>query len=178
MKRLYLMRHGKSDWQADYGADHERPLQDRGVQAARMMGQFLTKLGQQPDLVITSSARRAHDTVALAAEAGSWECPTRVTRDFYERGPEEVLQEIQQQADDVERLLVAGHQPTWSQLVGRFVGGCDVRFPTAALARVDFRVERWQQVSFGRGTLFWLVTPKLLARAGADNGARQDSSAA
>jgi hypothetical protein len=35
---------------------------------------------------------------------------------------------------------------------------------TATLARIDFGVDRWAEVDFGRGLLCWLVTPKLLDR--------------
>ena len=31
MKTLLLMRHAKSDWDADYESDHDRPLNDRGL---------------------------------------------------------------------------------------------------------------------------------------------------
>ena len=41
MKRLLVFRHGKSDWDADYGVDFERPLALRGQKAARTMGRFL-----------------------------------------------------------------------------------------------------------------------------------------
>ena len=167
MKRLYLMRHAKSDWDADCGSDDERPLNARGRRAARLMGTALTNLRQQPDLVITSSARRAHDTVELAAEAGGWTCPIEVTRDFYERGVDGVLRQVREQDGSVDRLLVAGHYPTWPELAGALVGGAALKFPTAAIARVDLAVDSWDQVGFGDGTLAWLITPKLLARAAA-----------
>lgn len=35
VKRIYLLRHGKSDWDADDSTDHDRPLKNRGVRAAR-----------------------------------------------------------------------------------------------------------------------------------------------
>ncbi|MDH3462867.1 MAG: histidine phosphatase family protein, partial [Acidimicrobiia bacterium] len=37
MLQLILMRHGKSDWDASYGADHDRPLAERGVRSAELM---------------------------------------------------------------------------------------------------------------------------------------------
>ena len=41
MKTLLMMRHGKSDWDADFGSDHDRPLNERGVRNSRLMGQVL-----------------------------------------------------------------------------------------------------------------------------------------
>ncbi len=164
MKTVIFFRHGKSDWNADYQGDHDRPVSKRGRKAAAAMGDFLRRSGQIPDRVVTSSARRAQSTVEIAAEKGSWGCPVRVTEAFYESSPEIVLGEILGQPDDAGSLLVAGHEPVWSETVSRLVGGARLRFPTAAMARIDFDVDSWKEVGFGGGTLIWLVTPKLLER--------------
>lgn len=166
MKRIYLLRHAKSDWEADYEADHERPLNKRGRGAAQQMGRFLTVVGQTPDLVVTSSAVRAADTVELAMSAGSWSCPVEVTRDLYASSPSAVMHLVQTFAGSHDRLLLVGHEPTWSELASALIGGGHVKLPTAALARIDFDVEGWAEVEFGAGILTWVVTPKLLARLG------------
>ena len=162
MKTLLFLRHGKSDWSADFEHDHERPLKKRGVKAAKRMGQFLAQAGPVPDRVVTSTAVRAKTTAELAKEAGGWGAPLRETRALYEAGPEDLLREVRAEADDAETLMLVGHEPTWSSTVSRCIGGGDVRFPTAALARVDFDVERWADVAFGRGQLIWLLPPKAL----------------
>lgn len=163
VKTLLLMRHGKSDWDAEYGEDFDRPLAKRGRQAAKRVGRFLARRGEVPDRVLTSSAVRARDTVARVMAVAGWSCPVEEARDLYEAAPETVLRRIHRCPDEATRLLVAGHEPTWSMLTSALIGGASVRFPTAAVARIDFEVARWRQVSFGRGTLVWLVTPKLLA---------------
>jgi phosphohistidine phosphatase len=164
MKRLYLMRHAKSDWDAPASDDHERPLTPRGVRAAKLMGRLLAAAGQAPDAVVASSAVRARTTVELMAAAGGWTCPVRVTRSLYESGPESALAEIRKQPDDAVSLLVAGHEPTWSALVEALCGG-RVRMVTGALARIDFAVDRWADVEPGGGWLVWLAPPKLLQAA-------------
>jgi len=120
---------------------------------------------------VTSSAVRARTTVELMAEAGGWTCPVRVTRSFYEGGPEAVLAEVRSVPDDVGGLLVAGHEPTWSALV-RVLGGGRVKMVTGAVARLDFAVERWADVAAGAGLLVWMVAPKLLDAAGWPTRAR------
>ena len=162
MKTLIVLRHGKSDWEAQYGVDHDRPLAKRGVKAAEFMGRFLDLTDQKPELVLTSTAVRAAETARLAAESGGWECPVERNRRLYEAAPDGVLDLLQGQDDRCNRILTAGHEPTCSELVSRFVGGSDVRFPTAAMARIDFAVGRWTEISFGHGQLIWFVTPKLL----------------
>ena len=53
---IIIFRHGKSDWNAIYGKDHDRPLSKRGKNASKKMGIFLKNKGQIPDIVISSSA--------------------------------------------------------------------------------------------------------------------------
>ncbi|UCF68424.1 MAG: histidine phosphatase family protein [Acidobacteriota bacterium] len=165
MKHILLLRHAKSDWEADFGADHERPLNDRGRAAARLIGQFVSTLKEPPELVLTSSAVRARATVELAADAGRWRWPIERRRELYEADPETVLELIRSQPARISSCLLSGHEPTWSGLTGRLIGAARIRFPTAALARIDFRVEKWSEIDFGTGELIWLVTPKLLKRA-------------
>jgi phosphohistidine phosphatase len=91
MLQLVLMRHAKSDWDVAYVSDHDRPLAERGVRSAVIMGRLLTSSDQVPDLIVTSSAVRATRTAELAAEAGSWKCPIVEGRKIYGGGPGAVL---------------------------------------------------------------------------------------
>lgn len=165
VKKLYVLRHAKSDWNEPAAGDHQRPLAKRGVKAAELMGRFLRSVGQVPDAVATSSAVRARTTVELMARAGDWTCPVHVTRTFYESRPEDVLRHVRTFTDEHESLMLAGHEPTWSALV-QLLSGARVRMVTAALARIDLGVDRWADVEPGSGVLVWLVPPKLLERAG------------
>lgn len=168
-RRLYLLRHAKSDWHAEVGDDHDRPLNRRGEKAAALVGCWLAAVGELPDAVLCSTALRARDTVERAMAAGAWSCPVELSRGLYLTSPAEVLAEIRRTEDSVRRLLVAGHQPVWAELTGVLVGGEDrsarLKLPTAALARVDFESESWRDVGPGRGALKWLVTPKTLRSA-------------
>ena len=162
-KRLILFRHGKSDWQAEFSNDHQRPLAKRGIKAAKVMGKHLAAAAQLPDSVLTSSALRARTTVELAAQAGNWSCPIRVTDALYEATPNQVLATIHQEPEQMQTLLLAGHEPTWSMLTSLLMGGGHLRFPTAAMARLDFEIDTWEQVTYGQGTLVWLLQPKFFS---------------
>lgn len=162
MKTILLLRHGKSDWDADYAGDHERPLADRGQKGARKMGRFITTARVVPDRALTSSAVRARETLATAAEAGGWLGPARVSDALYEATPEAVLDEIRKEPDDADTLVVVGHEPTWSRLVSLLIGGGHVEMRTAAVARIDVEVEQWADVQAGRGALAFLLPPGAL----------------
>lgn len=162
VRDLLILRHAKSDWAHPGLDDHDRPLAPRGLDAAPLMGRFLSAVRAIPERIVTSSARRAVDTARLAAEAGRWECPTEVTDELYGTGFDGVLRIVRSQPPEVGVLLLVGHEPTLSTTLGRLVGGSAIRFPTAAVARVRFSAESWREVGPGAGTLSWLVTPKLL----------------
>lgn len=165
MPRLYLLRHAKSDWEAGSSSDHDRPLAPRGRAAARLIGRFLTDLGQEPDAVVASTALRARSTAELAASAGAWQCSIRTTDNLYLPTPAAILSEARKLPNDVKRLVLVGHEPAWSEAVGLFAGHARVRMVTAALARLDFSGADWSSIDFGEATLAWLVTPKLLGVA-------------
>ena len=168
LRHLLLLRHGKSDWSADYRVDRERPLAPRGVKAAKRMGRFLTAVDLAPDVVVSSPAVRALTTAELAAEAGEWGCEIRVEDRLYGCGGNAVVEVVRALGIEGEAVLIAGHEPVWSSLVGGLTGGSHVRFPTAALACLSLQAPSWADLDWGRATLQWLVTPKLLRRSGFD----------
>ena len=164
MRSLILFRHGKSDWDAPITADHERPLADRGRDAARCMGKLLNQTKQIPDLAVSSSALRARDTLHLAARAGHWDCPIRIDSTLYETSPNAVLTWLTALDETPERLLRTGHEPTWSDLAGRLIGRALMKVPTAAMLRIDFEIEDWSKLTFGSGELRWLLPPKMFCK--------------
>jgi phosphohistidine phosphatase len=117
---------------------------------------------------VSSSAVRALTTAQLAAEAGGWTAELRVEPKLYGASREQVREQIWALEDQFDSVLFAGHEPTSSDVIGSLIGSAEVRFPTAALACIDVPAARWKAVEFGRGSLIWLVTPKLLAGAGLD----------
>ena len=162
MKTLLLMRHAKSDWDADYEADHDRPLNERGVRSARLMGRVLAEEGLVPDLIISSTAVRARTTAELAIEAGKWGSEIRLDRSLYDEGPRGVLA-VGASAPDVDGLMLVGHQPTWSMLVSA-VTGERAEMKTATVAVIELDIESWADLAGASGTLTRVLDPKTYDR--------------
>lgn len=165
MKTLYLLRHGKSDWNTG-GPDHERPLAPRGIDAAGRIGRLLRDLDEVPDRVVSSSAVRARETVRLAREAGEWAPEIELEPDFYGTDPERLLDWVRRVDDGTNSILLVGHQPTWSLFASGLIGGGQLRYPTAALAKIALHVDRWSDAEFGCGELVWFQLPRALKRIG------------
>lgn len=162
MKRLLILRHGKSDWYAGAASDHSRPLNKRGTNAAMKMGKVLAMMGEAPDLIYTSSATRARETALLAADAGDWGCEMVDIDDLYGTSAGGALEVAAQAPDDVERLMLVGHEPTWSYLVHSLTGG-SVEIKTATVAAVDLRMTSWKHAPQAAGSLAFLLQPRMFS---------------
>lgn len=157
MKTLLLMRHGKSDWSADYETDHDRPLNERGVKSSRVIGEVLSENDRRPELVVTSSAVRARTTAQLAVEAGGWDCDVVIEPSLYGSGADAAVQVAAEQKA-VESLMLVGHQPTWSILVFVLTGE-QVEMKTATVAVIEFDIAEWSEVPAARGEVADVFRP-------------------
>ena len=155
-----LLRHAKSDWKTDYGHDRERPLNKRGLRAARAIGRFVERYELVPDLVLTSPAVRTATTAHLASEAGKWKSEIVAVPDLYGASPRRVLN-LARELDDVERLMVVGHEPTMSGFVGRMTGS-HLRVPTASLTSLRLFYSRWADLGWGTAEVELYIRPRLL----------------
>jgi phosphohistidine phosphatase len=162
MKELLLMRHGKSDWAAQFDGDRDRPINKRGRRAAMAVGEAIARAERVPDIVVSSPAVRAATTAKLAIQAGGWRCEERVDEALYGAGAEGVLDVVRRHGRDSERVMVVGHEPTMSAVVSRVIGGGAVRFPTAAVAGLRLHITAWSAFDWRRGELDLFLTPRFL----------------
>jgi len=162
MKSVILFRHGKSDWNASYDKDHDRPLNERGVDASKKMGQFLKGMSQIPDLIISSTAVRAKTTAQLAIENANWSSKFVLESGIYGGSPEYLLELIHIQDDEHSSLCLVGHEPNFSSFISKATNKNYINFTTANMAKVNFNVDLWTQVQFFNGELEWHQQPKKL----------------
>lgn len=158
-KNLLIYRHAKSDWDADYKDDFFRPLSTRGKNSAKIMGKLLSKSKQVPDLVITSTAIRAKETLKISKKAGNWDCKIKESDILYFQGVNTILNLVKDSSKKYSSIMLVGHEPKLAQIVSSLIGGGDVRLPTAAMARIDFFINDWVDLKQGYGTLRWLLQP-------------------
>ncbi len=162
MKTLLVLRHGKSSWSNAELSDHDRPLKGRGRRDSKRMGEELVARDLLPDLIVSSTARRARSTARRAAEAAG--CADRIveTRELYLTGVAHQLQTVARHAEDGhERVMIVGHNPTLEDVVEHLTGE-DERVTTANLACIDLEIGSWRQLGTARGELRFLLRPKEL----------------
>jgi len=162
VKTLLVLRHAKSSWKDPYLADHDRPLNKRGKQAAPLMGELLQSQDLLPELIISSTARRAVQTAELVAEYSGYERQIHYSRDLYAADPQAYIEVLQLLTGDYDCVMVVGHNPGLEDLIEMLTGEWE-RMPTAALAQVELPLESWQELSDeSSGRLVNLWRPKEL----------------
>ena len=162
-RRLIVMRHAKSSWKAPAEADHDRPLNDRGRRSAPAIAVELKKLGWEPQHILSSDAKRTRETAGLLL--GEWEdgIQAEYNANLYLAGPSELKFELCAVSDEVETLLVLGHNPGWETVVYRLCDiGVTMKTATAAMLATE-NCESWSDTFSSEWELKEVLNPRDLA---------------
>ena len=164
-KSVILFRHGKSDWDAKYDSDHDRPLAERGIRDAKRMGKFLSKRAEVPELILSSTASRTRETTKLAVEAGNWDVDIEFEKRIYEASLEEIINIIKSQDDKYNSICLVGHEPIFSTIITLIDNKKNIKFPTATMARISFSTGDWKRVLLepDKCKLDWFYKPKSIS---------------
>jgi len=158
MKTVVLLRHAKSDWNDATLRDFDRPLNGRGERAAMLMGNWAKQEALTFDAVLASPAARVKDTIDKFMESyGAHPDPIWDQRIYLASAA--TLADVIADADDAhDALLLVGHNPGLEEFIlarvaddGRSQLRDDVaeKFPTAAMAVLDFPIGRWRDLADG-----------------------------
>ena len=174
MLTLYLLRHAKSSWDQPNISDFDRPLAARGREAAPRMGRHMKDAAHTPELVLCSTAVRARQTMELVLGTLKCDPEVRMVDGLYNFGDGTgLLQIIQDAGADYTEVMVIGHNPSLESLAVTLAGtgaSADLtdmarKYPTAALAVIEFDTDRWSDVRPGKGRLRSFTRPKALHEA-------------
>lgn len=182
MPRLLLLRHAKSSWDIPDCDDFDRPLSTRGRRAAPLMGRHIAVHHLQPQKILCSAARRARETLAGLVPYLEGDVDLKLTRDLYMANEDQTIDLIRAHGNHSRTLLVIGHNPglqdTAKALIGsgnpELIDDLDDKFPTAALAVVDFEARRWTDIEPATGRIVAFFRPKELEVIGALADDRDD----
>jgi phosphohistidine phosphatase len=159
MPTLQVLRHAQA--RAFARRDHDRQLTPEGAAAARAAGTVVAASGV-PDVVLTSTARRAVQTLELAMDGGGWESDVTALETLYGAAPDDVFRALASMADRPETVLIVGHEPWCSGLVG-VLTGAQVRMATATLAVMEVG-PGWDGIDPGWCSLTTLVPSWVVGR--------------
>jgi phosphohistidine phosphatase len=168
MKSLTLIRHAKAERPEEYPVDFDRPLTDRGLKDASRITAALAKLEPSIDLLVSSPAMRTRQTSERIARGLPYAKPIIWEERIYEASADHLLAILSNTPQDIQHLLLVGHNPGMEELVTGLTAGTttslNVHMPTAALAHLQLEIFWWNQIRWGCGQLHLLITPKVLRK--------------
>ncbi len=163
MKTLYIARHAKSSWEDFSLPDHDRPILPKGEKRTRTVGQKLKSLGEVPDLIISSTAKRARQTAnILAAELNYPEDKIELNENLYHAWDDKIFSELYGLNNDVNSVMIVAHNPGLTDMVNNFTEDFIYNLPTSAVAKITFLTDRWEDTNMAKYKLEFILTPKML----------------
>ena len=162
MKTLILMRHAKSSWKDPDLSDHDRPLKKRGRKDAKRIARELLKHDLIPELILSSTAARAKETVEAVLESLEDDIPVEYSEALYMAEPQDFLDILATLPSDLNVIMLVGHNPGMEAYL-QIINGNIESMPTASLAKLKLKLDDWQGISIdtpGKLAGFW--TPKSL----------------
>ncbi|MDT0678225.1 SixA phosphatase family protein [Autumnicola musiva] len=160
MKRLILIRHGKSSWKENL-PDHKRPLKKRGYRDGETISKTFREFYTAPASFWSSPAVRAMETAKIFRK--KLEVPDdhfKIVKDLYTFSEEQLLEVVKTCPDHVEKLVVFGHNPAMTNLVNRLGDNPIDNLPTTGLCVIDFEEDSWQNIKNGK-TIITLLPKNL-----------------
>lgn len=159
MKTLFIMRHAKSNWDDAKLADLERPLNERGMRTAPIMGKFMRERGIEPSIIISSPAVRAKETAELVKEAANFSTDLKFDERIYEASARTLLQVVSEIDDTCRTAMLVGHNPGIEGSIRLLTGDMEP-MRTAALAVIELNIDSWYETVDGCGRSEGVFRPK------------------
>ena len=161
MKNLFLLRHAKSSWDNTALGDFDRPLSKRGISNAIQLSEYIQKHSISFDLVLSSPSERTQSTLDLVLSSLDPIPTSNLKECIYHASASSLIQLITEQDDEINNLLIIGHNPGLHILTETLTNESIVKFPTCAFAKIT-NFNHWKDVDAGILTLESVITPKEL----------------
>ncbi len=163
MTELYILRHGIAVPHGTPGiAEDDRPLTPKGETRCEQIGRGLAEFGLEVDRIVTSPLIRARRTAQIVAEELGKIDDLEIAPELGAENSAETIRDWLRERSE-ERLMIVGHNPSLSDLVGLLTLGETGKLPVelkkggiAALSTTVPMRARYQ--------LDWIATPGLLRR--------------
>jgi phosphohistidine phosphatase len=170
MKRLFLLRHAKAVPAEPALDDYSRELTVRGMHDAAAMARYLRKNTFVPGLMLVSPSARTRQTAELVLREIESKADYREALYLAEAG--KILKAVEGAPQSFSGVMVVGHNPGLEDLATLLAREpvrrkerarrdvLEEKFPTAALAVLDFDIAKWRDIRPGEGKLVDFVRPK------------------
>jgi phosphohistidine phosphatase len=158
MKTICFIRHAKSEQNTNC-ADIDRTLNARGEKDAPLMLERLKRYGIKPDIVISSTAKRALSTAKVFAD-GFYGVEFTLNERLYLTPICAYLDVIRAIEDKYKCVFIVGHNPTITNICENLSGELIGNIPTCGIFCMTFDVGRFEDISANSGQKLFFDFPK------------------
>lgn len=163
MKTLYIVRHAKSSWDFPELPDVERPLIEKGIYNTKKIITELNEKDVKVDLLVSSHAKRAYETAKLIATGINFSIEKiGVSKNIYQVDRDEIFNIIFSQNDELDSLMIVGHNPSLTQFVNLFLEEKIDLLPTSGIISLGFETGKWIEVIKVKCKTNFILFPKML----------------
>lgn len=156
---LYLLRHSKSSWRDLSIDDFDRPLNNRGLKDAPLMGQMLSKKNIIVDTIISSPAKRAIDTASIISNNLGYTKSIILNKDIYDASLSTLLFIIKNFDDNLKSIMLIGHNPGLTNLSNYLTKYFIENIPTCGVVALEFD-KSWKDIIPKDGNIIFFEYPK------------------
>ena len=146
-KVIAVLRHAQSAGKQSGQHDYDRILTPDGEWSARALGKKLLKLGFGPDFILASGATRAKRTVDCMNE--TIQIPERKIRfehALFDATNGHWLERIYNLHEEIQCVLIAGHNPHLSMLASTFAERL-IDLAPCQLVVFEFEAANWKEIT-------------------------------
>ncbi len=161
MKKLYLVRHAKSDWNDPGKIDFERGLNKRGKRSIPLMAEALKQRGVIPDLILSSAAKRAKKTAKGLAKELDYKGEIVFDKALYFTEPEDMIEKIRGIAENKNSVFLIGHNPEMTELSNMLTETYIDNIPTLGIVGMSLSIEKWKELKAHKAKMDFFIFPKM-----------------
>ncbi len=163
MKLLTIVRHAKSSWDNFEISDHDRTIKPIGEQKTKKIITYLNNYGLKVDLLIFSTAKRAQQTAILVADGIGYDQSSIIyKKSIYHAFKDDIYDELYGINNEVESVLLVGHNPTLTDFVNDYVTPNIDNLPTSGTVCLEFKTNKWEDIIEAKPKVKFVIYLKML----------------
>lgn len=161
MKNLYLIRHAKSDWSDVSKSDFERGLNKKGQKAIFTMADALEERNIVPDIILSSSAKRAKLTAKGLANEIGYSGKIKYMDELYMAEPLDMISIIKEIKDKYQNVFIVGHNPETTELTDLMFDEFIDNVPTLGIVAFELPIDHWKRFKPEKARFDFFIYPKM-----------------
>lgn len=148
IKTLIIIRHSKSSWRYSDINDLDRPLKKSGILRTQKIAEGLKKRYIFPQFILSSHANRAmHTSSIICRDLQLGFDKINFEENFYFSEKQNIKEVVFKCSDEINTLMIVGHNPIWTELVNDWQQKSIDPLPTSGVAIIEFQTPSWKEIN-------------------------------